>query len=276
MADKDERISRYMKIIANTARKLVRLKKEKQSGALEQREEPPESSEEKEEEEQSGRPTWMKGDCVAVKVGVRDEDAGGSLEGYQGRIEDIDTTEEGKTLLDIRWDSVTLKNTPRSLLEQMEEEGLDWSRYYLYPEDVERAEARDTPEQAYAAADEISTQLLWVGLGEEGRRIQKVLEGVDTEDETAVLDAWERYLRKRIKFPFKARVAEWQEGGEFRQGDQVSVQGFEDISDLYGIVVEVRRGREYYAFPLADLEVAGKKSPNYQPVKDYCIWFANQ
>ena len=264
MTEKDETIGKYMKIMADTARKLVRLKKEKQSGALEQREEPPES------------PTWKKGDCVVVKEGVRDEDAGGSLEGWQGRIEDTDTTEEGKILLGVRWDSVTLKSMPRSLLEQMEEEELDWSRYYLFPEDVEQTEARDTPEQVRAAADELSSQLIWTGLGEEGRRIQKVLEGVDTEDETAVLEAWGRYLRKRIKFPFKARVAEWQEGGEFRQGDQVSVQGFEDISDLYGIVVEVRRGREYYAFPLADLEVAGKKSPNYQPVKDYCIWFANQ
>ena len=264
MTEKDETIGKYMKIMADTARKLVRLKKEKQSGALEQREEPPES------------PTWKKGDCVVVKEGVRDEDAGGSLEGWQGRIEDTDTTEEGKILLGVRWDSVTLKSMPRSLLEQMEEEELDWSRYYLFPEDVEQTEARDTPEQVRAAADELSSQLIWTGLGEEGRRIQKVLEGVDTEDETAVLEAWGRYLRKRIKFPFKARVAEWQEGGDLRQGDQVSVQGIEDIAGRYGIIVEVRRGHDYNAFPLADLEVAGKKSPNYQPVNDYCIWFANR
>lgn len=206
------------------------------------------------------------------------KDADGSLEGYQGRIEDIDTdtTEEGRILLGIRWDSVTLKSMPQSLLEQMEEEELNWSFYYLWPEDVERADARDTPEQARATADEISSRLVWSGLGEEGRRIRKVLEGVDTEDETAVLDAWERYLRKKLRFPFKARVAEWQEDGDLEEGDQVSVQGIEDISDHYGIIVAVRQVHDYYEFPLADLEVAGKKSPNYQPVKDYCIWFANQ
>jgi len=29
-------------------------------------------------------------------------------------------------------------------------------------------------------------------------------------------------------------------------------------------------------FPLCDLTVVGKKSSNYQPIKDYCVWFANR
>jgi hypothetical protein len=56
----------------------------------------------------------------------------------------------------------------------------------------------------------------------------------------------------------------------------VSVKKISIIDDLYGIVVELRRGREKYDHPLSDLEVINRESPNYQPIKDYCVWFANR
>lgn len=258
-----------MKIMAGFARELVR-RKQQNEGELAQ-EQP--ASQAAEDEEQSA---WKVGDCVVVKDGVQDVDANGSLEGYQGRINDIDTDEENRVLLGIRWDSVTLKSIPLSSLEQMEEEGLNWSIYYLQAEEVERAAERDTQAQVRMAFQEISRQLAWVGMGEEGERIRKILEGVDLDDERAILEAWERYLRKALSFPFKAKVSEFQEGGDLQVGDRVSVQGIDHLDDLYGIIIEVRQGRDYFDFPLCDLEVAGRKSLNYQPVKDYCVWFANQ
>ena len=71
-------------------------------------------------------------------------------------------------------------------------------------------------------------------------------------------------------------MSEYQESGYLQAGDQVRVQRLRMIDDLYGIIVEATRGRERYDFPLADLEVLKKKSPSYQPVRDYCVWFANQ
>jgi hypothetical protein len=54
------------------------------------------------------------------------------------------------------------------------------------------------------------------------------------------------------------------------------VHGIELVDDLYGIIVDVRFGLRKYAHPLCNLEVLDKKSPNYQHVMDYAVWFANR
>lgn len=64
--------------------------------------------------------------------------------------------------------------------------------------------------------------------------------------------------------------------GPLRSGDRVNVKGVSLVDDHYGIIVELRVGRRRYDFPLCDLEVADQRSANYQPVKDYAIWFANR
>ena len=59
-------------------------------------------------------------------------------------------------------------------------------------------------------------------------------------------------------------------------GDRVQVHGISRSDDLYGVIVEIRRGQRRYDFPLCELEAVDKKSPNYQPLRDYCVWFANR
>jgi len=46
----------------------------------------------------------------------------------------------------------------------------------------------------------------WSWLGAEGKRIQRVLAGVDEEDEKEALKAWEKYFEKTLIFPFEAKV----------------------------------------------------------------------
>lgn len=48
--------------------------------------------------------------------------------------------------------------------------------------------------------------------------------------------------------------------------------GFEDD----GILVDVKKGREIYQLPLADLEVTDYYASQYEVVKDYAVWFANR
>lgn len=43
-----------------------------------------------------------------------------------------------------------------------------------------------------------------------------------------------------------------------------------------GILVDVKKGRETYQLPLADLEVTDYHAPQCQVVKDYAVWFANR
>jgi hypothetical protein len=124
--------------------------------------------------------------------------------------------------------------------------------------------------------DELSKKYAWVYLGEEGHRINKVLAGVDPDDEMAVVETWEGHLKKNLAFPFKAEVAEYQERGPLQAGDRVTVKSIKDADDHYGVIVRLRCRRQQYYFPLCDLEVTDKHSPNYQVVRDYVIWFANR
>jgi hypothetical protein len=146
---------------------------------------------------------------------------------------------------------------------------------YLYAREVELTNPRDTERDVSQAIKALSTNYAWYYLGEEGRRIRKVLIGVDAKDEMAALAAWERHLGGRLVFPFGAEVVE-RDRGPLRLGDRVIVEAISGAEDLYGILVKLRRGRRKYDALLCDLEVLDRNSPNYQIVKDYVVWFANR
>lgn len=213
------------------------------------------------------------GDSVVVKPGTVDPDFGIEIGGWQGRVVEAPGD---KDMVLIRWDSITLRNMPDSIVEQCEEQGLSWTEMILSGQEVELASPRDTEADVARVVSELSEKHAWSWLGEEGVRIGRILAGVDPDDEMAVLDAWEDYLAKHLSFPFEAEVSEYQERGPLQAGDRVTVQGIFDVDDLYGIIVRLRHGRKRYTFPLCDLEVTDEYSPNHQIVKDYAVWFANR
>ena len=216
------------------------------------------------------------GDCVRVKPGIKDPDFGTEFGGWQGRISNIDTS-QSEIPVTIQWDSITLKNMPTAMIEQCEEQGLDWAEMVLGADDLETAGPRDTERDVATIKAQLSKKHGWVSLGEEGKRIQKVLAVTEADDDLDQFGAWEEHLEKNLHYPFEAVITEFQERGPLRGGDKVIVTGNADATDeMYGIIVEVRVGRRKYACPLRDLEITDKKSPNYQMVKDYAIWFANQ
>lgn len=53
-------------------------------------------------------------------------------------------------------------------------------------------------------------------------------------------------------------------------------QKLNEVFENYGILVDVKNGRETYQLPLADLEVKDYRAPQYQMVEDYAVWFANR
>ncbi|MGH9769776.1 MAG: calcium-binding protein [Blastocatellia bacterium] len=215
------------------------------------------------------------GDSVVVKPGVKDPDTGGDIGGWQGRIFDPGEDND-ETVVGIAWDSITLKNMPFSAIEYSEDEGLDWRVMYLDISGIEPAKARDSERDVERALAEIDKRTHWLGPDEEDKRIQAVLDGLDPDDEMALVEAWEEHLEEKLSFPFEAEVAEYQERGPLRTGDRVKVKSIVDADDHYGIIVKVGRGEERFAFPLCDLEVTDRQSANYQVVKDYVIWFANR
>jgi len=208
------------------------------------------------------------GDSVRVKKGVKcPDDDSVSLAGWQGRIFEI----EDRDLIGVRWDSITLKQMPREYIQQSEEEGTGWAEMYLSVDDLEPASARDSKETADQVRQEVESTSSWFGDGEEGQRILQVIENAEDE-----VEAWHDHLAQVLTFPFDAEVSEPQDRGRLDYGDKVRVHGISDADDLYGVLVSVTHGRNRFVFPLCDLTVQDKKSPNYRPVKDYCVWFANQ
>ncbi len=213
------------------------------------------------------------GDSVVVKPGVVDPDLGIEIGGWEGKIAEEPGQDD---LVLISWDSVTLRNTPDFVIEQCEEQGLDWTKMYLDTQEVELTSPRDTEEDVAQVIKELEKKRAWSWLGEQGRRIQQVLASADADDEMAALEAWEEYLAGSLTFPFEAEIYEWQERGPFQAGDRVKVTGIDLVDDLYGIIVDLRRERIKYAFPLCDLEVVAEDSSNHQIVEDYRVWFANR
>lgn len=215
------------------------------------------------------------GDSVMVKPGTKDPDTGGDLSGWQGWITEVDDS-DGDVVVTIEWDSITLKNTPLSIIKDCEREGLDWRVMGLSANDVQPVASRGTKRDVEKVAAEIERQVSWVYLDEEGERIQKVLSGIDADDEIALMEAWEEHLEENLKFPFEAKVAEAQDRGRLRTGDRVKVKSISLADEMYGIIVHVQRGKEPFDFPLCDLEATDKTSENYRALRAYVVWFANR
>ena len=217
------------------------------------------------------------GNSVRVKEGMPCPDLEDlCIGGWQGRVSEIGEDDDGNGLICIRWDSITLKNMPRYFIDQSEEEGFEYERMFLRPEDVKLAERRDTEEDVAKIIAERPKRHSWSWLGEEGKRIQRVLADVDEADVMKTLEAWQKYMEKTLAFPFDAVVSGYQDKGPLQSGDRVSVKKISIVDDLYGVIVELRRGRKKYHHPLSDLEDINEDSANYQPINDYCIWFANR
>ena len=77
--------------------------------------------------------------------------------------------------------------------------------------------------------------------------------------------------------PFNAKVVETSfRRGPIRHGERLTVLGITGVDDSYGVLVDVKRGRESFVYPLCDLETVDVRSPNHDPLQLYVVWFANQ
>jgi hypothetical protein len=216
------------------------------------------------------------GDPVVVKAGTKDPDTGQDMSGWQGRVVSFHSYEGQQTVL-LHWDSITLENMPPAVIEQCEEEGLSWAEFGVYVTEVEPAQARDTGRQVKEAVKRVESQYGWLGIGPEGKAIQKVVAGIDLDDYWTAFEAWHRHLSANLKLPFEAKVDEWQERGPLRAGDKLKVLDInEHIGDLYGVLVDVKGKRGLFAFPLCDLAALDEKSDNYALIQEYRVWFANR
>jgi len=213
-----------------------------------------------------------KGDSVRVKSGVKDEDFGYDLSGWQGRVIEV----KGKYVM-VAWDSHTLRNDmPPEAMTAAIEQGLRWDRYRFHRKDLELAEARDAPADVKDALDELEDRHVWDWLGKDGEVIRQVLEGLDPDDDYTLMRVWKAYMDDNLTFPFEVEVAEVQERGPLQVGDRLRIHGITDADEWYGIIVRVRKEQRQYHVPLCDLEVLDKDSEAYEIVRQYSLWFSNR
>ncbi len=216
---------------------------------------------------------WTIGESVVVKPGVTDPDTGRDIGGWQGRISAI--LDEGE-IVTIQWDSLTLKSIPPAHIAWSEEEGLSWSEMNLLPEEVEPAPARDTEDDVAAATAELESQTSWLYLGgEQGKRIQAIVNRAAGRNEMAVFRAWHAYLEGHLVFPFAAVVEEYQRG-PVRQGARVTVLAITFLDETYGTIVAVKYKHGVNELPLCDLKATEADAGTRQLVEDYAVWFANR
>ena len=113
-------------------------------------------------------------------------------------------------------------------------------------------------------------------LGEEGKRIALILEGIDPDDEITIFERWEAYLEQHLSFPFEAVIDEHQERGPLTSGDKASITSISMVDEMYGVIVALRVGRKKYDYPLCECAATDKQSFNSQLIQDYRVWFANR
>jgi hypothetical protein len=97
------------------------------------------------------------------------------------------------------------------------------------------------------------------------------------EDNYRALVAWQTFLQRRLEFPFFAVVDVGPPYGPVRPETRVAVSDLNTVvDDTYGVLAELGGGPNGQVHPLCDLRVDDGKSRNFQPVHDYCVWFANR
>lgn len=99
------------------------------------------------------------------------------------------------------------------------------------------------------------------------------------------LRSWVPWLNSKLTFPFFVKRMEDEDDAyftdiadrePFRLGHVMKVIGIEMEDDLSGVILKVREGRKVGYVPLCDVEVLDKDDPNYWPIREYVVWFANQ
>ena len=97
--------------------------------------------------------------------------------------------------------------------------------------------------------------------------------------------SWESWLSENLTFPFIVKRMEDDDDAyftdvadhqPFRLGHEMKVIGIDQEDDLYGIILKVREGRRVGHVPLCDVEVLDQEDPNFWPVREYVVWFANR
>lgn len=215
---------------------------------------------------------YKTGTIVKIKTGVKVKDLKFSVEGWHGRIGTSAYPDSDMIMIEL--DSVVMKSLPEDyIIKTLQGTDIDWfNHFYLNEDDVEPATARDTSAEVEATLEHINDKYYWKAMSDgspEDELLAEIMSELEDED-------WFGYLEEHLTFPFEVEVVESERLHDPNLGKKFKVYSFEIDDDLYGIIVNGRKMRKKVNYPLCDLEVTDKESPNYLSVRAYSIWFANR
>ncbi len=201
------------------------------------------------------------GDSVKVKQGIFDPDLNQfNMSGWQGRIKDIATNNE-TNLIEIAWDSITLKQLPKEFIENSIEDGSAYYIMFLGKEDVELTKPRDKESDAEKQLERLEEHYGHRTFEEQERRITTILSdddlSVTEENQNIYFDYLQKHLQKPIlltgmeDFPWEEKyfLGGWSKKEyEKLKKTQPSytdkfefIELLEDIDEMYGIIAKVKR-----------------------------------
>ncbi len=238
-----------------------------------------------------------KGDSVKVKKGIHDPDLNQfDMSGWQGRIIKI-SREDGIEIIEIEWDSITLKQLPEEFIKDSLEEGYDYATMFLGKEDVELAQPRDSQTDVEKQLAKTNEQYQHYAFGEEEKRIAAILSDNDLEVTEEKQDIYFDYLQKHIQKGVMLTGSEpfpWEErylfgGGSNKEHENLKktqasssdkfelIELMDDIDEEYGIIAKVRRvtDKKQFELPLWDLGCTDENSKEYELISDYSFWMTN-
>ncbi|MFA5813994.1 MAG: calcium-binding protein [Bacteroidales bacterium] len=102
--------------------------------------------------------------------------------------------------------------------------------------------------------------------------ITEVLKGVTSKKYEAKTDKWFEFLSSKITLPFEAKIKE-SENHELQIGEIIKVTKITDIVDMYGLLVEIKKGRKKFILPICDIEIVEKNSENYKLFDAFLEWW---
>jgi hypothetical protein len=234
--------------------------------------------------------TMKKGDSVNVKKGVMSPDYDDlKIEGWQGRIKELDYC----TVL-IELDSITLDCLSIDYITDSIAEEVEYFCINLDIDDVELVKPRDTQNDTLLKQKEINAKY---SQDEVEKRILQILKSDDSSVNEHNQGMYCEYLRKNIQMPCIMTGMEdfdWEEpyllgGWSQKEYEKLKLTNpsytdkFEficfvaEIDDWKGIISKVMRlsDNKKFDLPIWDLMVTDIKSPNYLLISDYSYWMTN-
>ena len=242
---------------------------------------------------------FSKGDSVKVNKGVSIPDLEEfDFTDWQGRIINFIESDEvkGEYLLEVEWDSITLRNMPQDYIQQCEDEGYDIETFIFEKEGVTKTKARDKAQDRIAALNEMSSPL-----DDDDKNIAEILGTQKIDVNKPNLRKFLTHIKKNITYPCILAGIEsmgdfdWEEKFQFGYGsnkeyenlrktnpslkDEFELLEFLDkeIDAYETIPVKVRRisDKKQFILCLDGLKPVDEASDNYAIIDEFVVWFVN-